>query len=89
MNLQEKLINFIYFLTFKYIIYYHIAIKIKFMALNKNGIFSVASLILTIIGIILILLGVLKYTDYAIGFSFVGIGFICIGWAFSALKGRV
>ena len=59
------------------------------MALNKNGIFSVASLILTIIGIILILLGVLKYTDYAIGFSFVCIGFICIGWAFSALKGRV
>lgn len=35
------------------------------MALNKNGIFSVASLILTIIGIILILLGVLKY-EYAI-----------------------
>ena len=52
------------------------------MPLNKNGIFSIASLILTIIGIILILLGVLKYTEYAIGF-------ICIGWAFTALKGRV
>ena len=59
------------------------------MPLNKNGIFSIASLILTIIGIIIILLGVLKDTDYAIGFSFVGIGFICVGWAFTALKGRV
>tara|TARA_B110000967_G_scaffold199204_1_gene233308 strand:- start:3782 stop:3970 length:189 start_codon:yes stop_codon:yes gene_type:complete len=59
------------------------------MALNKNGIFGIASFILTVLGIALILLGVLKYTDMAIGFSVAGIGFISIGWAFNALKGRV
>ena len=59
------------------------------MALNKNGIFSWASFILTILGIALVLLGVLKYRDMAIGFSVVGVGFISIGWAFNALKGRV
>ena len=58
------------------------------MGLNKNGIFGIASLILTILGIALVLLGVLKYQDYAIGFSVVGSGFIAIGWAFNALKGR-
>ena len=59
------------------------------MALNKNGIFGIASFILIVLGIALILLGVLKYTDMAIGFSVAGIGFISIGWAFNALKGRV
>ena len=59
------------------------------MALNKNGIFGIASFILTVLGIALILLGVLKYTDKAIGFSVAAIGFISIGWAFNALKGRV
>jgi len=59
------------------------------MGLNKNGIFGIASLILTILGIALVLLGVLKYQDYAIGFSVVGSGSIAIGWAFNALKGRV
>ncbi|MDA9241252.1 CAL67264 family membrane protein [Flavobacteriaceae bacterium] len=59
------------------------------MALNKNGIFGIASFILTVLGIALILLGVLKYTDMAIGFSVAGIGFISVGWAFNALKGRV
>ena len=39
------------------------------MALNKNGIFGIASFILTVLGIALVLLGVLKYTDMAIGFS--------------------
>ena len=48
------------------------------MALNKNGIFGIASLILTVLGIALVLLGVLKYTEYAIGFSVAGIGFISI-----------
>ena len=48
------------------------------MALNKNGIFGIASFILTFLGIILILLGVLKYIEYAIGFSVVGIGFISV-----------
>ena len=59
------------------------------MALNKNGIFGIASFILTVLVIALILLGVLKYTDMAIGFSVAGIGFISVGWAFNALKGRV
>ena len=59
------------------------------MALNKNGIFGIASFILTFLGIILILLGVLKYIEYAIGFSVVGICLIPVGWSFYALKGRV
>jgi hypothetical protein len=59
------------------------------MALNKNGIFGIASFILTVLGIALVLLGVLKYTEYAIGFSVAGVGFISVGWAFNALKGRV
>jgi hypothetical protein len=59
------------------------------MSFNKNTIFALASLILSIIGICLVLLGAIKYPEYAIGFSLTGTGFIAIGWAFNALKGRV
>ena len=56
------------------------------MALNKNGIFGIASFILTVLGIALILLGVLKYTDMAIGFSVAGIGFISLAGHLMRLK---
>jgi hypothetical protein len=61
----------------------------RIMKLNKNGIFGIASFVLTLLGIALVLLGVIKYQDYAIGFCIVGTGFIAIGWAFNALKGRI
>jgi len=59
------------------------------MKFNKNIIFSIASLILTIIGIVIILLGAIKYPEYIYWSSLTGIGFIAVGWAFNALKGRV
>ena len=34
------------------------------MKFNKNVIFAIASLILTIIGIVIILLGAIKYPDF-------------------------
>jgi hypothetical protein len=59
------------------------------MKFNKNMIFGIASLILTVIGIGIILLGGFKYPEYSFGFSLTGTGFVAIGWAFNALKGRV
>ena len=59
------------------------------MKFNKNVIFAIASLILTVIGIVIILLGAIKYPEYIYWSSLTGIGFIAVGWAFSALKGRV
>ena len=59
------------------------------MKFNKNMIFGIASLILTVIGIGIILLGAIKYPEYSFGFSLTGTGFVAIGWAFNALKGRV
>ena len=59
------------------------------MKFNKNVIFAIASLILTIIGIVIILLGAIKYPEYISWSSLTGIGFIAVGCAFNALKGRV
>lgn len=59
------------------------------MSLNKNKIFRIAALIMSILGTALILIGLLKYRDYAIGFSIAGIGFYAVAWAFNALKGRI
>lgn len=59
------------------------------MKFNKNVIFGIASLILSVIGIGIILLGAFKYPEYSFGFSLTGTGFIAVGWAFNALKGRV
>ncbi len=59
------------------------------MSLNKNKIFRIAALIMTLLGTALILLGLMKYREYAIGFSVAGAGFYAIAWAFNALKGRL
>lgn len=59
------------------------------MSLNKNKIFRIAALIMSILGTALILIGLLKYRDYAIGFSIAGVGFYAVAWAFNALKGRI
>jgi len=59
------------------------------MSLNKNKIFRIAALIMTLLGTALILLGLMKYREYAIGFSLAGAGFYAIAWAFNALKGRL
>jgi len=59
------------------------------MKFNKNVIFGIASLILTVIGIGIILLGAFKYPEYSFVYSLTGTGFIAVGWAFNALKGRV
>lgn len=59
------------------------------MKFNKNMIFGIASLILTVIGIGIILLGAFKYPENSFGNSLTGTGFVAIGWAFNALKGRV
>lgn len=59
------------------------------MSLNKNKIFRIAALIMSILGTALILIGLLRYRDYAIGFSIAGVGFYAVAWAFNALKGRI
>lgn len=56
----------------------------------KNKIFTIATILMVIIGILLILLGAIRYTDIAgWGFAAVGVGFFAIAWIFNALKGRV
>ena len=58
--------------------------------MNKNGVFSWATLIMIIVGISLICLGAFRYDDVAgWGFGAVGVGFLAIAWVFNALKGRV
>ena len=58
--------------------------------MNKNGVFTWATLIMIIVGISLICLGAFRYDDVAgWGFGAVGIGFLAIAWVFNALKGRV
>lgn len=56
----------------------------------KNKIFTIATILMVVIGILLISLGAFKYEDIAgWGFAAVGIGFFAIAWVFNALKGRV
>ena len=58
--------------------------------MNKNGVFTWATLIMIIVGFSLIGLGAFRYDDVAgWGFAAVGIGFLAIAWVFNALKGRV
>lgn len=58
--------------------------------MNKNGVFTWATLIMIIVGFALIALGIFRYDDVAgWGFGAVGIGFFAIAWVFNALKGRV
>ena len=58
--------------------------------MNKNGVFTWATLIMIIVGFSLIGLGAFRYDDVAgWGFGAVGIGFLAIAWVFNALKGRV
>jgi len=60
------------------------------MSMNKNGVFTWATLIMIIVGFALIGLGIFRYDDVAgWGFGAVGIGFFAIAWVFNALKGRV
>lgn len=58
--------------------------------MNKNGVFTWATLIMIVVGFALIGLGAFRYNDVAgWGFGAVGIGFLAIAWVFNALKGRV
>lgn len=60
------------------------------MNMNKNGVFTWATLIMICVGIGLICLGAFKYQEVAgWGFGAVGVGFLAIAWVFNALKGRV
>ncbi len=59
------------------------------MRMNKNTVFSRASMAMFIIGLALVLLGLLKYLNYAIGFSVIALGFFAMSWTFHCLKGRV
>jgi hypothetical protein len=62
----------------------------KLTEMNKNGVFTWATLIMIIVGCALICLGAFRYDDVAgWGFGAVGIGFLAIAWVFNALKGRV
>ena len=58
--------------------------------MNKNGVFTWATVIMIAVGIGLICLAVFQYQEVAgWGFGAVGIGFFAIAWVFNALKGRV
>ena len=60
------------------------------MQMNKNGVFTWATIIMIVVGCGLISLGAFRYDDVAgWGFGAVGVGFFAIAWVFNALKGRV
>lgn len=60
------------------------------MAMDKNNVLALATIIMIFVGFALIALGAFRYDDVAgWGFAAVGIGFFAVGWVFNALKGRV
>ncbi|MGB0366050.1 MAG: hypothetical protein ACPGC8_00245 [Flavobacteriaceae bacterium] len=59
------------------------------MSLNKNKIFRIAAIIISLFGTALILSGYFIYKEFAIGFYIGGAGFYVVAWTFNALKGRI